>query len=297
MNATLFISMKSMISILLFGFIIGITGCEADDPETNKEDVIITWKDPADIEYGTPLGATQLNATANAMGDFVYTPPLGTILEVGNNQDLTVDFTPYDVDVYKKATKTVTINVLKAKSWVLSQKIIQWIEPWKGNEFTYLTDVPWNVVFSMVNKYGTTLSTVFTGSEGNVTRTRTDIESNGNSTTSSKTDTWSLPPSEMIPGQTYTVKMKSTRVNGLGNGMSITGFGTYDEAMSGYIPATFNQTAFDWDGEKSLDIKLIKPTNNEDALKKRVLRVNLASGSGGVGTENNFSYLYVYEWK
>src|SRR4029077_11172696 len=34
----------------------------------------ITWATPAAISYGTALSATQLNATANAQGTFVYTP-------------------------------------------------------------------------------------------------------------------------------------------------------------------------------------------------------------------------------
>lgn len=378
MNTRMKTRMKNLIPIILLVFIVGATGCVGDDPEINKKDVVITWEDPADIVFGTPLGASQLNATASAMGDFVYSPPAGTILEVGDNQELTVDFTPSDTDVYNNATKTVSINVLKAnktdvviswsnpedieygtslgasqlnatastsgtftytptagtilevgnnqnltvkftpydtvnyntatktvvinvlkaKSWILSQTIVQWIEPYKeSDKFTYPEDVPWNVVFSYVDEYGTTRSTVFTGKEFNVTRTKTTTEANGNSSSGSKTDTWTEPPTEMKSKQEYTIKMKSTRVNGLGNGMSVTGFGTLDEAMSGYIPPTFNQTAFDWDGEKSLIIKLNAPSNNEDALKKRVLRVNLASGAGGVGTENSFSYLYVYEWK
>jgi len=35
----------------------------------------ITWSVPAAITFGTPLGASQLNATASVPGTFVYTPP------------------------------------------------------------------------------------------------------------------------------------------------------------------------------------------------------------------------------
>ena len=38
---------------------------------------------PADITYGTALSATQLNATANVPGTFVYTPVAGTVLNAG----------------------------------------------------------------------------------------------------------------------------------------------------------------------------------------------------------------------
>ena len=43
----------------------------------------ITWATPADITYGTALGATQLNATASVPGTFVYTPAAGTVLNAG----------------------------------------------------------------------------------------------------------------------------------------------------------------------------------------------------------------------
>src|SRR4029079_2121461 len=35
----------------------------------------VTWGNPADMVYGPPLGATQLNATASVSGTFEYTPP------------------------------------------------------------------------------------------------------------------------------------------------------------------------------------------------------------------------------
>src|SRR5207249_2440824 len=74
----------------------------------------ITWGNPADITYGTTLGATQLNATADVAGTFVYTPASGTQLNAGNGQNLNVDFTPTDTTNYTSASKTVQINVLKA---------------------------------------------------------------------------------------------------------------------------------------------------------------------------------------
>ena len=43
----------------------------------------ITWSTPADITYGTALSATQLNATANVPGSFVYAPVAGTVLNAG----------------------------------------------------------------------------------------------------------------------------------------------------------------------------------------------------------------------
>jgi uncharacterized repeat protein (TIGR01451 family) len=74
----------------------------------------ITWNNPADIVYGTPLSATQLNAIANVAGTFTYTPAAGTVLNIGNGQILHVDFTPADTTNYTNASKDVTINVLAA---------------------------------------------------------------------------------------------------------------------------------------------------------------------------------------
>ena len=74
----------------------------------------ITWANPADIVYGTPLGAAQLDATASVPGTFTYSPPAGTVLAAGNNQTLSVSFTPTDTTDYTSATATTTINVLPA---------------------------------------------------------------------------------------------------------------------------------------------------------------------------------------
>ena len=43
----------------------------------------ITWAAPSPINSGTPLNATQLDATANVPGSFVYTPGFGAVLSVG----------------------------------------------------------------------------------------------------------------------------------------------------------------------------------------------------------------------
>jgi hypothetical protein len=70
-----------------------------DTPTKTKKNPVITWDNPAEISYGTPLSSAQLNATADIEGTFVYTPAIGTKLEVGTNQDLKVDFTPKDVKI------------------------------------------------------------------------------------------------------------------------------------------------------------------------------------------------------
>src|SRR5207245_3535713 len=73
-----------------------------------KATATITWSTPAAITFGTPLSATQLNATASVPGTFVYAPAAGTVLNAGPAQVVSVTFTPTDADNFKKATGTVT---------------------------------------------------------------------------------------------------------------------------------------------------------------------------------------------
>jgi ELWxxDGT repeat protein len=74
----------------------------------------ISWSNPSDIVYGTLLSAAQLNATSSVEGTFSYTPAIGTKLNAGSNQNLSVTFTPADAANYTSAIKQVTINVSKA---------------------------------------------------------------------------------------------------------------------------------------------------------------------------------------
>lgn len=75
---------------------------------------LIAWATPADITYGTALGAAQLNATTTPPGTFTYSPPAGTVLHASNAQVLSVTFTPTDTASYLSSTTNVLINVLKA---------------------------------------------------------------------------------------------------------------------------------------------------------------------------------------
>lgn len=69
---------------------------------------IIQWNNPVDIFYGTKLRSIPLNAVAvdpitknQIDGVYVYNPPIGTTLSVGNNQPLSVTFTPIDFIDYQ----------------------------------------------------------------------------------------------------------------------------------------------------------------------------------------------------
>jgi uncharacterized protein (TIGR02145 family) len=102
---------KWTIQLLLFGLLFTSNCKEKEILIVTPQDPIITWDNPDDIRFGTLLSGLQLNATSNVLGVFVYTPPIGTRLAVGDDLDLKVDFTPNDTKSYNKLSKTVKINV------------------------------------------------------------------------------------------------------------------------------------------------------------------------------------------
>lgn len=78
----------------------------------DKATPVITWSPPASVPAGTALSSTQLNASANAPGTFIYNPPAGTILASGTAQTLNVTFTPTDSTDYGSASASVSLTVL-----------------------------------------------------------------------------------------------------------------------------------------------------------------------------------------
>ena len=70
---------------------------------------ILSWPEPAPVVAGTILTSTQLNATANVEGTFLYSPAAGTVLT--ETQQLSVTFTPADAVNYNSAAAVVTITV------------------------------------------------------------------------------------------------------------------------------------------------------------------------------------------
>jgi len=77
------------------------------------QDPQVTWRAPNPLTYGTPLGPSQLKATAAVPGQFFYTPPAGTVVHAGMH-NLTVTFVPDDNQQYAQATATVVVNVTPA---------------------------------------------------------------------------------------------------------------------------------------------------------------------------------------
>ncbi len=73
----------------------------------------ITWPKPADIVYGTALGADQLNAMAPIEGTFTYTPAAGEVLGAGT-RTLSATFIPEGTADYETAQASVSLTVAKA---------------------------------------------------------------------------------------------------------------------------------------------------------------------------------------
>ncbi len=96
--------------LLTVVFVFSLDGCTKSD--VTKTDPVINWEKPADIFFGTLLDTIQLNATANVPGNFIYSPGINTKLNEGLNQELKVEFTPNDANMYNSVSKTVNINVL-----------------------------------------------------------------------------------------------------------------------------------------------------------------------------------------
>jgi hypothetical protein len=71
----------------------------------------ITWKNPADMIYGTRLSSAQLDEISSVPGSFTYNPKAGNVLSVGTHT-LTTSFKPKDIVDYTTASATASINVI-----------------------------------------------------------------------------------------------------------------------------------------------------------------------------------------
>lgn len=81
----------------------------------NRATPTVTWTTPQAVVYGTPLGATQLNASASVAGSLAYSPSAGAIEPAGTNL-LSAVFTPTDLVDYNSVPVTTSLTVTKASS-------------------------------------------------------------------------------------------------------------------------------------------------------------------------------------
>lgn len=122
----------------------------------------IDWENPADITFGDPLGAAELNASSGIPGTFTYTPPAGTRLNAGTAQPLTVSFTPDDSARYVTVTESVAINVLRAGA------TITWSNPADVVFGTPLSETQLNAVSTVPGElvYNPPLGAILNAGEG-----------------------------------------------------------------------------------------------------------------------------------
>jgi hypothetical protein len=206
---------------------------------------LVTWAPPAPIVYGTPLSATQLNATANVVGMFSYSSPAGTVLVVGTHT-LSVTFDPTDAANYTAATTTVTIDVAKATptiTWATPAAIVDGT-PLSGTQLNASVSVvsgmfaytpPWGTVLPV----GThTLSVTFTPADAVNYTTATTTVAITVTPTRVLTVTGDLAFGSVAVGATAT---RTLTLGNTGSGpLTVTGLAYpagFSGAWSGTIPA------------------------------------------------------------
>jgi sugar lactone lactonase YvrE len=178
---------------------------------------VVSWTTPAPITYGTALSGTQLNATANVPGSFVYSPPAGTVLNTGS-QALSVTFTPNDATDYTAATATVVLQVNPGAA------VVTWPTPAPIPYPTALSTTQLNATANVPGTfaYSPTADTVLNagGQTLSVTFTPTDITHYQSVTTTvalqvnpgSTTVTWA-PPGPI----TYGTALSGSQLNATAN--------------------------------------------------------------------------------
>jgi hypothetical protein len=109
---------------------------------------VITWPDQGQITYGTPLSASQLNATASVPGTFAYTPDFGAVLPAGN-QTLSVTFTPESAN-YASVTDTALLAVARQTAQVTwpTPAAITYGTPLSGTQLNATANVPGTFVYA-----------------------------------------------------------------------------------------------------------------------------------------------------
>ncbi|WP_224983405.1 beta strand repeat-containing protein [Geomonas agri] len=202
----------------------------------------ITWSNPADISYGTALGATQLNATATpAGGSFSFTPAKGVALGAGTGQTLSVTYTPADPN-YAPATKTVTINVSKATPYITAWPIASAIIVGQPLAYSTLSGGAANVVGKFDWTTPTTQLTSIGTANQSVTFTPTDTNNFNSVNGSASVTVRSYEISASVSGGNGTITPASKGVMP-GDSQTLT-----IAPAAGYLPLSLFDTSSDVTG-------------------------------------------------
>ena len=142
----------------VLGLLLALNGCGGGSGSAPPPQVALNWTALPAITYGTPLSATQLDATASTQGTFSYSPVSGTVLSAGTHT-LTATFTPASGGSASQTTVTTTITVNRATP------TITWPTPAAVPEGTSLSSVQLDASASAAGTFaytpaaGTTMST------------------------------------------------------------------------------------------------------------------------------------------
>jgi hypothetical protein len=207
---------------------------------------VITWTTPAAISYGTPLSATQLDATSNVAGSFSYSPVAGTVLTAGSHL-LTTTFTPSDTSDYTTMNATVTVVVNP------SPATITWATPASITYGTALSGTQLNATANVAGSfsYSPVAGTVLTVGSHVITATFTPTDTTDYTVTpatvtlvvtqANATITWATPASI-----SYGTALSGTQLDATANVAGSFSYspaaGTVLTAGSHVLTATFTPT-------------------------------------------------------
>lgn len=189
----------------------------------NKVMPTVTWVTPAPIVFGTPLTATQLNATSTVAGTFSYSPSAGTLLNAGQ-QTLSITFMPTDTTDYAPASATVTLTVTPATP------TITWPTPTPINSGTALSATQLNATANLPGTFVYSPAAGTIPAVGTDTLTVTFTAASANYTTT----TASVLLTVLNPGFTLSAAPSSLTVGKNGSGtstISVAGFGGFSGSV------------------------------------------------------------------
>jgi endoglucanase len=222
----------------------------------------ITWATPAPIVYGTPLGMTQLDATASTPGTFTYTPPAGTVLGAGS-QTLSVSFVPTGSSTAQSAKTTLVVNqgtttttltaVNAAASMVTLSAVVASIDGGAvtGSVQFFDGSTPLSTVTINASGQATytvtlsegshTLTATYSGDVNNLTSTSTAVLQ---TVSGSLTFTLTANPTKLSlsAGQSSAVTLSVVSAGGLSGTVSFTCTGLPTGSTCSFQPATITAT-------------------------------------------------------
>ena len=112
----------------------------------------LRWIACASIEYGTILTAAQLNAElvdSSIAGEFVFNPPLGTLLDVGPEQSLLATFVPSSSNYERsEISNSITVERRRPKLNWIPPLDLTWPSPLEAHMLSAQCNIPYIIGLS-----------------------------------------------------------------------------------------------------------------------------------------------------